>query len=623
MTTKDLTLMKNAEISVLFQVLEGYLMDDIFVEIENNHIRNIYYTENQDLIPTVLYEVEKDLNSLGLDLSDQAHQPYDKELIQEKLKEAFEFDITEVEFEVINRGEELNNIISSSEDSEDLKEDFNKDINEEQSEEIDSELTENFAEIDEFEEIENFKSLILTEDKNEENENGVGQLNLFEVDEENEIKKDLRNIIDNASKEEVESNEFSTTSANGTPPISSINSSETSSTDERELGKSYDENPVETTSPVDMENSEKSVKQEEGPEIKSEKQPEVELVFGAPMEAAKPEKTKAVEFPPYFNDDDAVQEYLNELEINPKIVKSVIKFRAKNRERVKNYEQNIVDVVGKELAYIGSSEVFEKALAAMLVDQPLNLKGPAGTGKTTLLNTISCVFNFPLFSINGSLESNKATLVGELDIKEKGVLSVKDGQMTKAALYGGMLYIDEINMMRPDVLSIVNEFAEYRKTFYNDVRGETIIAHEDTRFVSAMNVGYAGVKKMNEATMDRSVAVKLTYMGKAELIKVLRSTAAIQDLEFFDELSLVEIEKISKIYGNLTQESENLIVPELATSARNVIQIAKLVPVLGFQGAIEMFLDKFEEEESGAILGVLTKDGLAEELGIDIDLISK
>ena len=356
-------------------------------------------------------------------------------------------------------------------------------------------------------------------------------------------------------------------------------------------------------------------------------QPQQQVVYSPPTPVVQAvqyvtveeEKKPAENFSPLFYNDVEVEEYLEMLSIPKPLRKWVIEKRAYNRNKFAKVPQEIVDIIPGELGFLGKSSILIKALAAMKSDTPLSLKGPAGTGKTTLTETIAALLNYPLFSVNGSLESNKATLVGEPTIKHQGVISIKDGQMQKAAVYGGILYIDEINMMRPDMLSIVNGFLDHRKSFQNDVRGEMTFADKDTRFISAMNVGYAGTKAMNKATSDRNVAIQLEYMSKIELKKILSNIInASPDAE---HLKIVErdviVEKVAKFYSTVSQSAQNGLVPDLAASTRSVIQLLKLVPILDFQLSLEMILDKYTEDEAAQIKGVLLKDGLDEELGIN------
>jgi len=329
---------------------------------------------------------------------------------------------------------------------------------------------------------------------------------------------------------------------------------------------------------------------------------------------------KAQSFPPLYENQEYIEQYLAERGVRRNLIKWVLSHRKHNAERFKDAPQEVVDRIERVPNYIGKVSVIEKALAAMMRDQPLSLKGEAGTGKTTLVETVSCLLNLPLFSINGSLESNKATLVGEKDIVGKGRLVTKDGQMTKAMKWGAILYIDEINMMRPDVLAIVNGATDHRKTFYNDVSKETVVGHKDYRFISAMNIGYAGVKKINEATSDRTASIILTYLGKNEMKTLLKNLAARENeqakLIGAPELETVDIVKLTKIYLELTVASKKGYIPVLAASTRNIILLAKIVPVLGYQLALEMMLDKFEES-AAEIVGVLASNELLDELGVD------
>ena len=667
--TTEKTLKQDAAISILFGTpITGFLFgDEVFIEILNGRPSIIYLlneTARAD-VATALYLSEMVTDSLGLNLKED-NDGFTRELIEEKIQESFQTKIFVTDFDVVFEGNEI-----------EIENPFNLDVQDENSDSTTSELTE--PETKEFSAVsDSFASAI----KNRQNTQVNATSEILETEEKVEVVVEEGTAVEEtpASSDEnsplgiapgpsvltrEEKREFSKkillslfTDQNKVyilsdlytelkelidfdTSVSSVRNFLLDLVNEKKIevagrGKFkfasieqislFEENNTLET-PV---NSSVEVKLPVQQEVVTQQNPTVEtlapvqpvVLQTAPVQpvtvqsapvvefaVVKEEHVKATVFSSLFTDDESVRSYLNMLDIPAGIAKWAVEYRAYNRERFAEAPQFVVDIIPNDLAYLGSSSVLTKGLAALKSDTPLSLKGPAGTGKTTLIETLAAVLNLPLFSINGSLESNKSTLVGEPTIKQQGIISIKDGQMQKAADYGGILYVDEINMMRPD----------HRKTFYNDVRGEMTFAHKDTRFVSAMNVGYSGTKQMNKATSDRKVAIQLSYMSKVEIKKVL--TKIIENLEDGKDLSKVEqqmiVEKVTKFYSVVSQKAQNGLVPDLAASTRSIIQLLKHVPIVGYQMSLEMIFDKFTEEESNQIKGALLGSGLDEELGVD------
>lgn len=445
--TQEIKLMKDAQISVLFQLLEGYLLGPVFVEVENGRIKNVYsQEENLQLVPTALYEVEKEIDSLGLDLK---NNPFDRSLIEEKLIDAFNVQTVELEFDVINEGTEVDTVVESLSESENDDTDHI------------SETNENEEAVEGKEEEESIASIL--SDAAAELETQVEQTDLFENQVED--KEDVVNEDDAENGEivipdgklsrsekqsftKILSLEFLAKSSSAINKLQFVAAHVQEKIDVSDTHvRNMLEELIEEGKVLKIGRGKYSLKAREGEEMEAVSQEDDKVqnkgvsnqVPTVPSVSEVAPVSKATSFPCFFNEDEKIREFLSRFDIPTPLLNWVMKTREANRNRVREYPQDIVDTIAEELDYIGNEKVLRKSLAAMMVDQPLSLKGPAGTGKTTIIATISAVLNYPLFVINGSLESNKATLVGELDIKEQGVLSVKDGQMTKAAIYGGKI----------------------------------------------------------------------------------------------------------------------------------------------------------------------------------------
>ncbi len=151
-------------------------------------------------------------------------------------------------------------------------------------------------------------------------------------------------------------------------------------------------------------------------------------------------------------------------------------------------------------------EVLRKAREA---GQYVMLYGVPGTGKTAM---VEAAFPDELYTILGSGDTEVADLVGGYVQTPSGGFEWVDGVLTKSAVEGKVLLIDEIGLIDPKVLSVVYGLMDGRRELTisaNPERG-TIKAKEGFYVVSATNPNVAGVR-LSEALLSRfSIQVEMT-----------------------------------------------------------------------------------------------------------------
>ena len=160
--------------------------------------------------------------------------------------------------------------------------------------------------------------------------------------------------------------------------------------------------------------------------------------------------------------------------------------------------------------YINNDEtIYEDALSMIKLNKNILLKGPTGSGKTKLAETIAQDINKPMHSVNCSVDLDAESLLGfkTIETNEQGHQEIVfiDGPVIKAMKNGELLYIDEINMAKPETLPILNGVLDFRRALTNPFTGEVIVAKEGFSVIAAINVGYIGTLPMNEALKNRFV----------------------------------------------------------------------------------------------------------------------
>jgi nitric oxide reductase NorQ protein len=247
--------------------------------------------------------------------------------------------------------------------------------------------------------------------------------------------------------------------------------------------------------------------------------------------------------------------------------------------------------------------LWEDILVSVVLQKNVLLKGPSGSGKTKLAESISDYFRQPMHSINCSVDLDAEALLGfKTLVQDNGQTAIDfvEGPVIQAMRKGHILYIDEINMAKPETLPILHSVLDHRRMLTNPFTGEVLQAHEDFTVIAAINEGYIGTSPLNEALKNRFIAFSIPYLTGEPL----------RDL-FVREFPLATTKLIETML-NLSEDYfiqvQNGLLSEEAASIRSLLDATDLAQHIDPLRAIRHSIaEKLEDESEKELVMELAK----------------
>ena len=163
----------------------------------------------------------------------------------------------------------------------------------------------------------------------------------------------------------------------------------------------------------------------------------------------------------------------------------------------------------------------EKIMRALHYFKQCALIGPSGTGKTHIVYLVAELAGLPLWEINCGLQTSAFDLFGRyIGLgKENWV----DGQIVSWCRSGGILYLDEANMMRQDVATRLNPLLDTRGHIVLNEKDNEIISRHPLGFVvismNPYSIEFAGTKPLNAAFRRRmSLWINFDYLSTGKKV---------------------------------------------------------------------------------------------------------
>ncbi|WP_432358870.1 ATP-binding protein [Sporosarcina sp. UB5] len=259
--------------------------------------------------------------------------------------------------------------------------------------------------------------------------------------------------------------------------------------------------------------------------------------------------------------------------------------------RARSYENESAALI-QEGGYISPTpNLWEDILIGVVLKKPILLKGPSGSGKTKLAQSISHYFNQPMHSVNCSVDLDAESLLGfkTINVRDgQSIIEFVEGPVVRAMKEGHILYIDEINMAKPETLPILHSVLDHRRMLTNPFTGEVIHAHPNFTVLAAINEGYVGTSPMNEALKNRFISFSIPYLSGEQLHKIIQS--------LFPEADTILVETIMNINEDLKKQVMNGLLAEEAASVRSLLDAIALAEHMPVRRAIQYAIaEKLED----------------------------
>ena len=286
-----------------------------------------------------------------------------------------------------------------------------------------------------------------------------------------------------------------------------------------------------------------------------------------------------------INRNDLI-DILKEEEIDERLLKEIDDFR-----KFYKLDDSVMDRVASPRFIYYGSDVWNKAITAILSGFHILLSGPKATGKNVLSENLSLLFNRPMWTVSLNVNTDAESLIGS-DTFKSGEVTLKKGPVYECAEFGGFGILDEINMAKNETLSVIHSALDYRRVI--DVPGyNRLKLHEATRFIATMNHGYIGTRDLNEALVSRFLVINMPTIEKKYLKKILKVEGGLKD-EY--------VELFSQFFEDLQEKSLNSEISSKSIDLRGLISALELMKRgLSIKNSLEMGLmdksfDSYEKE---------------------------
>jgi nitric oxide reductase NorQ protein len=190
----------------------------------------------------------------------------------------------------------------------------------------------------------------------------------------------------------------------------------------------------------------------------------------------------------------------------------------------------------------------ERALSYLHAGFPLHLRGPAGSGKTTLAFRLASEMDRPVMLLSGDESITTGDLIGKQNsfshrkVVDRFIHSVlkyeenveqvwADRKLTVACREGYTLVYDEFTRSRAEANNVLLNILEERLLVLPVASGgaEYVKVHPDFRIIFTSNPReYAGVHSSQDALNDRMITIDMDYFDEGTEIAIAAARSGLE-----------------------------------------------------------------------------------------------
>ncbi len=274
------------------------------------------------------------------------------------------------------------------------------------------------------------------------------------------------------------------------------------------------------------------------------------------------------------------------------------------------------------ITYIPQGEELDVALACFDLHFPLMLRGPTGSGKTTLVSTLAQLLNTPLIEEPCNEDTLAADLIGRN--RQEGWI---DGSATASLRYpdGAIYYLDELGEARQDVMVVVHSLTDDRRVLPVRAHNETLQANDRWILVSSYNPLYQLQNRVKPSTAQRFITIDIPHpledLEKKIVSNFVYSTqeqavggeairAGTRKYTPNPQVPIKELVKLANDYRRMAHSADSMGIRE-GPGTRLVARTAKLIAYgLSPATAIEVGMINpltYESEQQKALKDIASK----------------